>query len=468
MNTERLKLTVVLLTLVLGGVTFAARGTAARAGGGAALDGALQAALDGHGFTGRVGQSLEQRLGRKVDKRLADLGRLAFHDSLLALGDDNSCAGCHAAPAGFGDTQSIAIGVSNNGVVGPGRSGPRNQRRAPMILNNVFFPRLMWNSRFAALSGDPFDNSAGFQFPAPEGFSLSSLPHLLTAQAFIPVTERPEMAGFGLDVPGTNDGIRDAVVARLNQSEEYRKLFGQIFPAVRAGAPVTYEMLARAVAEFEFTLVFADAPLDRFARGQKNALTEEEKRGALLFFGAAGCVQCHKVSGQSNEMFSDFEQHVVGVPQVAPAVTNVSFDGPDANEDFGLEQVTGSPADRYAFRTSPLRNVSLQPAFFHNGAFTRLEDALRFHLDPAAGLSAYDPAQAGLDSDLQGPTGPSQPLLERLDPLMQAPVALSDAEFQQLLAFLSNGLLDPKARPENLRKLIPARVPSGRPVHDFQ
>ncbi|HEX8338896.1 MAG TPA: hypothetical protein VF621_19410 [Pyrinomonadaceae bacterium] len=240
--------------------------------------------------------------------------------------------------------------------------------------------------------------------------------------------------------------------------------------AARAGggAPVTYEMLARAVAEFEFTLVFADAPLDRFARGRSEALSEDEKRGALLFFGAAGCVRCHKVSGQSNEMFSDFEQHVVGVPQVAPAVTNVPFDGPGANEDFGLEQVTGSPADRYAFRTSPLRNVSLQPTFFHNGAFTRLEDALRFHLDPAAGLAAYDPARAGLDADLQGPRGPSEPPLGRLDPLVQTPVALSGAEFRQLLAFLNNGLLDPKARPENLRKLVPARLPSGRAVHDFQ
>jgi cytochrome c peroxidase len=466
MSVLRLKLAAVLLTLAACGAMFAARGAAAS--GGSPLDEALGAALGQQGFTGRVGQSLEQRLGRKLDNRLADLGRLAFHDSLLALGDDNSCAGCHAAPAGFGDTQSIAIGVSNNGTVGPDRAGPRNQRRAPMILNNVFYPRLMWNSRFASLSGDPFDNAAGFQFPAPEGFSLSGLPHLLTAQAFIPVTERPEMAGFHPSVPGTNDGIRDAVVARLNASEEYRKLFGQIFPAVKAGAPVTYEMLARAIAEFEFTLVFADAPLDRFARGQKNALSEGEKRGALLFFGAGRCVECHKVSGQSNEMFSDFEQHVVGVPQVAPDVTNVAFDGPGADEDFGLEQVTGSPVDRYAFRTSPLRNVSLQPTFFHNGAFTRLEDALRFHLDPAAGLAAYGPAQAGLDADLRGPTGPKQPVLDRLDPLLQTPVALSDEEFRQLLGFLDNGLLDPKARPENLRKLIPARLPSGRPVHNFQ
>src|SRR5688500_17150199 len=158
MNLQRIKLTVVLLTLALGGAMFLARGSAARVGDNS-LDEALRAALDEHGFTGRVGQSLEQRLGRKVDNQLAELGRLAFHDSLLGLADDNSCAGCHAAPAGFGDTQSIAIGVENNGTVGPGRTGPRNQRRAPSVINNAFFPALMWNSRFSALSGDPFDNA---------------------------------------------------------------------------------------------------------------------------------------------------------------------------------------------------------------------------------------------------------------------------------------------------------------------
>jgi cytochrome c peroxidase len=92
-------------------------------------------------------------------------------------------------------------------------------------------------------------------------------------------------------------------------------------------------------------------------------------------------------------MFSDFRQHVAGVPQVAPSLGNVVFDGPGANEDFGLEQVTGSSADRYAFRTSPLRNVALQPAFMHNGAFVRLEDAIRYHLDAVAGAATYTTAR---------------------------------------------------------------------------
>jgi len=432
------------------------------------LDEQLQNVLNEHAFTGTMHQQLETRLGRKIDNQLADLGRLAFHDSFLGLNNDNSCSGCHAAAVGFGDTQSIAIGIDNNNIVGPDRAGPRNQRRAPMVLNNVFYPRLMWNSRFASLSGSPFDNSAGFRFPPPEGMSLSFLPHLLSAQAFIPVTEKVEMAGFGVDVPGTNDGIRAAVTERLNGNANYRKLFGMNFREVREGAPITYEMLGRAISEFEFTLAYADAPIDRFARGQKNAMTEEEKRGALLFFGDVNCVRCHAVSGESNEMFSDFQQHVIGIPQIVPAVGNVTFDGAGANEDFGLEQVTGDANDRYAFRTAPLRNIALQPTFFHNGSFTNLEDAIRHHLNVTLSANNYDPTAAGVDADLRGPMGPRDVVLARVDPLLLSPIILSDEEFSSLVAFVRNGLHDKRATSQELRKLIPKRVPSGRPVHVFQ
>ena len=475
MRIKWLKVIIVLLIIAACGVMMSAPSQNVKAQSGSPregnsgddnLSGQLSAALRTMGFTGRIESRLENRLGRQIDNHLADLGRLAFHDSLLGLNDDNSCSGCHAAPSGFGDTQSIAIGVGNNNIVGPNRAGPRNQRRAPMLLNNVFYPRLMLNSRFASLSGDPFDNSAGFQFPPPEGLTLSFLPHLLTAQAFIPPTERSEMAGFRLQVPVTNDGIRAAVVARLNANSEYRELFADIFSEVRYGGPITYEMLARAIAEFEFSLTFSDAPIDKFARGDKSAMSVSQMRGALLFFGRAGCVQCHAVSGISNEQFSDFRQHVIGLPQLFPSNGNVPFDGPDANEDFGLEQITGNPADRYAFRTSPLRNVILQPTFFHNGAYTRLEDALQFHLDAISSARRYNRAQAGVDNDLK--VGPIEPVLQRIDPLLATPVMLTNDEFQWLLEFVRDGLHDPDATPERLRQLIPDRLPSGRLVHIFE
>jgi cytochrome c peroxidase len=430
------------------------------------VDQVLTARLRELGFTGRIESTLERRLGRKVDSQLADLGRMLWFDTITGLNDDNTCGGCHSPTNAFGDTQSIAIGIDNNGIVGPNRAGPRNQRRSPIIINSAFFPTLMWNSRFNSISGDPFDNGSGFVFPPPEGLSLSFLPHLLTAQAFIPPTERIEVAGF--DFPGNNDDIRNEVLRRLNSIPEYRRLFGRSFPEVRAGGPITFEHFGRATAEFEFTLTFADAPIDEFARGKKNALREDEKKGALIFFGKGRCVECHAVSGESNEMFSDFRQHVIGVPQIAPALGNLPFDGPGAKEDFGLEQVTGDPNDRYMFRTSPLRNVALQPAFFHNGCFTRLEDAIRHHLDVFTSSRNYDPFDAGVDPDLAGSLGPIEPVLARVDPILATPIHLSNAEFNHLVEFVRKGLLDARAHPDRLKHLVPRRVPSGRAVLKFQ
>ncbi len=413
----------------------------------APLNQQLETRLAQHGFTGRIQSTLEQRLGRHINNQLADLGRLLFFDTVGGLNNDNNCSGCHSPTNGFGDTQSIAIGIDNNGEVGPD-------------------PNLMWNSRFASLSNNPFDNSAGFLFPQPEGLTLSYQPHLLVAQAFIPPTERVEVAGFTF--PGDNYDIRNEVLRRINNVPEYRKLFGRLFLSVRAGGPITFDMFGAAIAEFEFTQVFADAPIDGFARGQQNALTDAQKRGALLFFGAARCVECHKVSGESNEMFSDFTQHVIGVPQIAPVTGNVTFDGPGQNEDFGLEQITGNSSDRYKFRTSPIRNVALQPAFFHNGSFTRLEDAVRHHLDVFTSARNYSPSVAGIDSDLTAPMGPIEPVLARVDPILATPINLTDDQFRELVDFVRNGLLDQRAKPENLRKLIPRSVPSGFPVLRFE
>jgi len=465
------------------------------------LDRRLGAVLHASGLTGRVEESLPHRLGRPINGQLADLGRLLWFDKSGGLHSDNTCGGCHSPATGFGDSQSIAIGIQNNNLVGPHRDGPRNQRRTPAAVNVAFYPKLMWNGRFAALSGDPFDNSAGFSFPLPEGTTRFPpndpiITHLLIAQAHIPPTELVEVAGFtgtrgtigprfdqfddglGSVVPPPdasgyrNEPIRQAVLERLNSTPGYRRRFGALFPEVAAGAPIDFTMFGRAIAEFEFTLVFANAPVDRYARGEQDALSDAQKRGALIFFGKGKCVQCHAVAGKSNEMFSDFRMHVIGVPQIAPAFGvgkgNVIFDGPGQNEDFGLEQLTGNRADRYKFRSSPLRNVALQPTFFHNGAFTRLEDAIRHHLDVRRSVRDYDPITAGLDNDLTLPVGPMAPVLARLDPLLATPLELRPDEFHDLVAFVRDGLLDDRARKENLCKLVPRSVPSGFSVLRFE
>jgi len=165
------------------------------------LDRRLSWVLRGAGFTGRVESTLERRLGRPLNPKLANLGRLLWFDVAGGLHDDNTCGGCHSPTQGMGDTQSIAIGIQNNNLVGPHRTGPRNQRRTPTVANTAFYPNLMWNGRFSAISGDPFSNLQGFLFPAPEGnikFPPNDpiITHLLIAQAHIPPTELVEVAGF--------------------------------------------------------------------------------------------------------------------------------------------------------------------------------------------------------------------------------------------------------------------------------
>jgi cytochrome c peroxidase len=473
------------------------------AGVGAAqdLDNQLAAALNSASFTGTVGSSIQARLGRSIDPKLANLGRLLFFDKIPSLHDDNACAGCHSPTNGFGDTQSIAIGIQNDNLVGPNRHGPRNQRRTPMAANTPFFPALMWNERFFAVSGDPFDNSGGFVFPLPEGTTRFP-PHdpiiktLAAAQGEMPPTELTEVAGFtgtagtigpqfdqfddgkGSAVPppdasgSRNDPIRAVVLARLNASPAYRKLFGDSFPSVAAGGPIDFSMFGRAIGEFEFTLIFANAPIDRFARGEHGAMSVPEKKGALIFFGKGGCVACHSVAGKSSEMFSDFKMHVIGVPQIAPEFGvgkgNVIFDGPGQDEDFGLEQITGNPSDRYKFRSSPLRNVALQPTFFHNGSFTRLEDAIYHHLNVFESARSYDPRRAGVDKDLTLRLGPIEPVLARVDPLLLNPPHLAPDEFENLVTFVRTGLLDERAERRNLCSLIPATLPSGMQPLNFE
>ena len=477
--------------------------TTAMAAEESALDRRLSAVLRREGFTGKMEATLATRLGRGLDPNLIAVGRVLWFDTITGLHDDNTCGGCHSPSNGFGDTQSIAIGIQSNEIVGPGREGPRNQRRTPKALNIAFFPALMWNGRFNSASGDPFDNSQGFVFPPPEGITRFP-PHdpviryLAQAQGEMPPTELTEVAGYtgtrgtpyslgplfdqfddgkGSLLPHPdqtgfrNDPIREAVLQRLNAIPAYRELFGLGFPDVANGAPIDFSMFGRAIAEFEFSLTFTDAPIDRFARGQTDAMTADQKRGALLFFGKADCVACHAVSGKANEMFTDFKEHVAGVPQIAPyfgvGKGNVIFDGPNADEDFGLEQISGNSNDRYYFRTAPLRDLRVQPAFFHNGSFTRIDDAIRFHLDTLAAARVYDPRREGVDADLSHRLGPIEPVLAALDPALTGPIYLTGEEFEDLLAFVRDGLADPRVTKENLCRLIPATLPSGRAPLNF-
>jgi hypothetical protein len=60
------------------------------------------------------------------------------------------------------------------------------------------------------------------------------------------------------------------------------------------------------------------------------------------------------------------------------------------------------------------------------------------------------------------------PVLARLDPALSTPIVLTEAQFEQLLAFVRDGLLDPRATPNHLKRLVPHTLPSGRPMLVFE
>jgi cytochrome c peroxidase len=95
----------------------------------------------------------------------------------------------------------------------------------------------------------------------------------------------------------------------------------------------------------------------------------------------------------------------------------------------------------------------------HDGAFLRLGETIRYHLDPARGAIGYTTSE--LAADLRGPMGPLAPVLVRLDPALRTPVALSEEHIADLGSFVGEGLLDRAARSARLRHRVPEVVPSG-------
>ena len=95
------------------------------------LDAELARVLKAQGFTGHIESRFREKLGRPIDRQRANLGRLLWFDIIGGLNDDNTCGGCHSPTHGFGDTQSIAIGIDNNRIVGPDRAARATSAATP-------------------------------------------------------------------------------------------------------------------------------------------------------------------------------------------------------------------------------------------------------------------------------------------------------------------------------------------------
>lgn len=242
-------------------------------------------------------------------------------------------------------------------------------------------------------------------------------------------------------------------MVRLLAIPGYVDLFHAAYPDVPT-ENLGFQHAANAIAAYEIAVfTFEDSPFDRYIQGDKTALSNEAKQGALLFYGKAGCATCH-----STGLLTDQQFHNLAVPQIGDGK------GKEQPFDLGRARETGNDCDRYAFRTPPLRNVAITGPWMHDGAFTTLEATIRHHLDPKASLQNYDPNQLSI---LMEDTCQDQP--ETLAAIMKwypntsasDGVQLTKEEMRWLLAFMDS-LTSPSAL--DLSHTIPSSVPSGLQV----
>jgi len=395
---------------------------------------------------------------------LVDLGQALMFDKVLSGNRDIACATCHNPASHAGDGLALSIGTGGSGL-GPSRTlGPGRQfipRNAPTLVNTglrAFY--LFWDGRVSGSS---------FAFQTPAGAALPpGLPNILAAQAMFPVVNREEMRGapgdhdrFGnpneLAALGDSDfvAVWQAVMRRLLAIPEYVSKFTAAFP----GTPTSelgFQQAATAIAAFETqALTHTDSPFDRYLQHDDAALTSEQKRGALLFFGdKARCSSCHGGPLLGGQSFAN-----AGVPQLGPGV------GSGAPLDLGRGELFNQEFYKFAFRVSPLRNVELTGPYMHDGAFPTLEAVLKHYNDVPRTLREYDTSQLppALQQMYHGDDATIAAVLTNLDGRLTQPLHLSDVEIGELVAFLKS-LTDPAAR--DLTSLIPARVPSGLPVQE--
>ena len=246
-----------------------------------------------------------------LDTRKVALGERLFHDRRLSRDNSLACASCHDLARGGVDGLRTSLGIG--GAVGP--------INAPTVFNSSLNFRQFWDGRAASLE----EQAAG------------------------PVHNPKEMGSDWKEVLG-----------KLSQDEPLVALFKASYPD-----GLQSRNIQDAIATFERSLTTPNARIDKYLRGDRAALTNDELRGYQLFK-AYGCVACHQGVNIGGNMFQTFG--VMG--DYFQRRGNVTA------ADLGRFNVTANEGDRHVFKVPSLRNVALTAPYFHDGSAQTLPDAV--------------------------------------------------------------------------------------------
>lgn len=365
-----------------------------------------------------------------------ELGRLLFHETGIALNPKKticlatySCATCHMASAGFQAGRQQGVG---DGAIGIGSRGESREPlaeypvtdldvqpiRTPSILNIAYQTNILWNGQFGATALN-------------EGTEANWTEGTPKAKNHFGYEGTEIQAIAGLDVH------RLKVDSSFAFQSTYKHYFDRAFADVNESERYTHEYAGLAIAAFERTTVSNKAPWQSWLKGDHSAMTEQEKRGAILFFGEAGCNNCHTGPALSSMSF-----HALGMADLdGPGVYGNS---PDKPENKGRGGFTGNAHDMYKFKVPQLYNLKDSPFYGHGGNLNSIEAVVRYKNNGVAENAAVPGSQL---SDMFRPLG------------------LSEENIADLTAFLENALYD-----ADLHRYEPQRLPSGMcfPNNDMQ
>jgi len=275
-----------------------------------------------------------------------ELGRRLFYDPILSADSSLACVSCHLPERAFTDGRAVAIGIH-------GRKGRRN---ALSLANAAYqYKGLFWDGRAATLE----------------------------EQALIPVEDPNEMG---------HDWA--AVESSLRRHPSYPALFAGAF-GISDTAQLTRHLAARALAQFQRTLISADSKYDRAMRGE-GALSEMEERGRQIFFDLSEeipqgeCGHCH-----TPPLFTDQTYMNNGIDE-APEL--------ESFRDKGRGEATGKRYDNGRFRVPGLRNAALTAPYMHDGRFATLEEVVEHYKQGGHYSENADPKIRKLhftDTDIQ-------------------------------------------------------------------
>jgi len=250
-----------------------------------------------------------------------ELGKMLFMDPRFSSTGTVACNSCHNIMEGGDDSRSVSMGVH-------GKTGGRN---APTVWNSAFHSVQFWDGR------------------AP----------LLEDQAKGPVANPVEM------------GMKDVETAmeRVRQIPGYKAYFDKAF----GENSMTVDNAARAVAAFERTLITPNSAYDKFVKGDKQAMSEQQLRG-MDTFASSGCTSCHSGAAFNGPLMKLGEGFFTRFPTFTDNVYVAQYKLAD---DKGRQEATGNSADANMFRTQTLRNITDTAPYFHNGSVNDLSEAVR-------------------------------------------------------------------------------------------